>query len=162
MQHAEMRMTASPIVCNYTRGFRIAARIFGFRILKSMRKHDLGAMLLARNRISYWFGVDVDNSGDREAASPLLLVKLELYWFEHWLVKGLNHCGNDAEHRRKWFGLLPAQDFQQGFSLLLIGSLIDDPQGLAMPLVDGTRPGTHGCGLEAVQPDVAEMALIDS
>src|SRR6516225_9517047 len=125
-----------------------------------MRKHDPRAMLLARYWISYRLGADVNNSGDREASGALLLVELELNRLKHWLVKRLRHRRDDAEHCRKWLGLLPTQDLQQRLSLLLIGSLIDDPQGLAMPLVDGTRPGTHGCGLEAVQLDIAEMALI--
>src|SRR5262245_5899800 len=127
-----------------------------------MRKHYLRAMLLARDRISDGLGADVNNSSDRKASLALLLVKLKLNRFKYWLVKDLGHGCNDIENRCEWLGFLPTQNLQQCFSLLLIGALIDDRQCLAMALMDRTRPSKDCGSLDAVQPDIAEMALIDS
>ena len=79
---------------------------------KRPENHDLSAVLLARNRISYWFGADINNSGDREASRALLLVELELNRLEHWLVKGLSHRRSDAKDRREWLGLLLPHGFE--------------------------------------------------
>src|SRR5262245_26675291 len=102
MQHAEMCMTAGPVVFNYAQGLCLAACIFGFRIFESMRKHDPGAMLCARGRISDRLGTDVNNSSDRETSCALLLINLEFNRPEQRFVKGLCHRRGDVEDRREW------------------------------------------------------------
>jgi hypothetical protein len=77
-------------------------------------------------------------------------------------VKRVERAGEHAEGRGARFALLAAENRQQGLALALVGSLVDDGLRFAMPFMDRPWPREQTDPFEAIQANVAEVALIDA
>src|SRR5262245_22226625 len=89
VQHAKMRVAISPVVLDRAHGLRRATCKFCLDVFEAARQHELGAMLRAGHRIADRLASDVNEPGDRDTASALLLVDLKLDRPEQRLVEGL-------------------------------------------------------------------------
>ena len=120
------------------------------------------AMRRSGDRILDGLDLHLDDSGDREAADPLLLVCLEFDRAEKRFVELLGHRRRDAEDRRKRFRFLPRQDLQDRVALARVGALIDDGKGFSVSLMNCPRPRQNCRCLQPIEFHVAEMSLVDA
>ena len=69
--------------------------------------------------------------------------------------------GIDREHGRERVSVLTGHDPEQRVALLLVGALSTNAMRLAIAFVDRPRPFEYRRDLEAVEPGIAMMALVD-
>src|SRR5438309_9821062 len=130
-------------------------------LFKAGRQHDLRPRLLPADHVADRLAGHLDIARYRQSPTPAVDIYLEVDGGEH----GLMHCGHrrrvDREHGRERVGVLAGHDFEQGVALLRAGALIDEGEGLAIPLVNCSRPFEEGTDLQAVERSVAMLSLID-
>src|SRR5262249_45722045 len=70
------------------------------------------------------------------------------------------HCAdNGSQNFEPFVARLSAQDSQQGISLFVVGSRVDDAFNSAVPFMKRSRPGIDHGPVQAVQPDSAKVTL---
>ena len=129
-------------------------------VLESVRQGDARPVRRLRHRIEDRFGPGLDDAGYREVADPRCDVRREKDRLELRLV----HLGERRCQRIEDGGggaAPPGKYGQDRLTLLLVGALVDDRLTLAVAVMDRTRPGEERHPVQPVQPDVAEMPVVD-
>ena len=160
-QDVELAVGILKLKCNRPGCFRRGTADLSQLELNSIRNVDSHPVLLAGRRAHNRSPARLQHTRDDDPRSPPLDVHLKLNRPEQCWMNRARHGVKHPPVRLGLFGLAPMDNRDQGFTLTLVGALIDNGLHRATTLKDGARPGIEQGKVEAVQRNITEVALVD-
>src|ERR1700722_2807093 len=142
-------------------GLADAAGDLGLSELEALRKIDAHAMLGPGHRVADRFASRDDEARNLDPRASRIDVHVETYRVELRRMLGRAHGAKHPPHRGHVLGFLPRQDLHQRIALAGIRALIDDELHATVALMHRGRPVIGGHSPQTIQPDIAEMSLVD-
>ena len=138
-----------------------AARHFRLAKLQAVGKVDARAMGRAGHWILERLQLRLDVIRDPQSGRPAFDVDADVDGGEHGFENGRAHGPVNTQHGRALVRMLALKDTHERIALSRVGALVDDYLHGAVALMNGARPRIERDRVEAVQPEVAEMTLVD-
>src|SRR6185437_15217771 len=129
--------------------------------LEALGKVNADALLRLGHRVQDGLAVTFGDAGHLEAGAAGVHIHLELDGLELRRMEGFERGREDLEDGRAGFGVLAAEDAQQGFALGGGGALVQDEGGLAVTVMDRAGPAEDGDEAKLVETRAAVEAARD-
>ena len=138
-----------------------AVRHFRLAKLQAVGKVDACAMSRAGHGIPERLQIGFDIVRNPQFCRSAFNVDGHVDGLEQGLENGRAHGPVNAQHGCAFVRVLALKNTHERLTLSRIGTLIDNNLHGAVSLMNSARPRIKRHRVEAVQPDVAEMALVD-